>query len=84
MSGNTKIDVAGAAGKVVAGDLLKALNARIAATQADLTRIQVQADRETTELQARISLLTRARNALSTDKENWVLDLVESGVLDSK
>lgn len=63
------------------GDILKALNARIATAQAELGRVQAKATADIAELQGQIALSQRAKAALSTDKESWVLDLVTAGVL---
>lgn len=69
------------AARLAAGDLLKALNAQIATAQAELARVQGKAQQDIAELQAQIALLQRTKAALSADKESWVLDLVNAGVL---
>lgn len=66
---------------VAAGDILRTLNSRIAQATAELSRVQAKATAEVAEIQAQIALLNRAKAAISTDKESWLIDLVNAGVL---
>lgn len=63
------------------GDLLKLLNQRIATAAAEIVRIRAATDRDISELQAAIQQLQQAKANLTTDKESWLLDLLQSGVL---
>lgn len=63
------------------GDVLRALNNRLTTAVAELNRVQVKAAADVAEIQAQIALLQKAKAALSSDKESWLLDLVNAGVL---
>lgn len=66
---------------LAAGDILRSLNTKIVATIAELSRVQAKAAADVAEIQAQIALLQKIKAALSTDKESWLLDLVNAGVL---